>query len=262
MRKHLKIFVCFLKMNLASALEYRASFFMQVFGMVLSNSSFIFFWWLTFSKIGGTVAGYRFEDILFIWAVTSTGFGLGHILFDNVTSLTPLIISGELDTFILQPCNVLMNVLCCRTSLSSYGDFVYGVLIMCLFYIKEPSAWICYIFGSLMCAVVLTAATLFAHTLTFYLGDASLIGQFVTEFLVSFSTYPEKIYGPFVRAFMYSVIPAGVAVHIPLRLFHSFGIKEFVISLGWGIVYCILAGAFFYRGLRKYESGNVISTRL
>ena len=249
-------------MNLASSLEYRASFFLQLFGMVLSNSSFIFFWWLTFSKTGGTIAGYQFEDVLFIWAVTSTGFGLAHIFFDNIANLTKLIISGELDIFILQPCNILINLLCCKTSLSSYGDFAYGVIIMCLVYFENLCAWEWFIFGSLMCAAIFTAATLFAHTLTFYFGDASLIGQFVIEFLVSFSIYPEKIYGSFVRGDMYSVLPAGIAIHIPLRLLHSFGVKQLIFSLVWGIIYCIFAAVFFYCGLHKYESGNTISTRL
>ncbi|MCL2815443.1 MAG: hypothetical protein FWD23_12655 [Oscillospiraceae bacterium] len=70
MKKHLKIFACHFRLNFASALEYRASFLTQAFGMALSNSSFIFFWWIAFGQIGGRIAGYSFEDVLFIWAVT------------------------------------------------------------------------------------------------------------------------------------------------------------------------------------------------
>ena len=58
MRKHLRIFACYFRLNLASALEYRASFFTQAFGMALSNSSFIFFWWVAFGQIGSSIADY------------------------------------------------------------------------------------------------------------------------------------------------------------------------------------------------------------
>ena len=129
-KKHLRIFTCYFRLNLASALEYRASFFSQAFGMALSNSSFIFFWWIAFQQIGGGIAGYTFHDVLFIWAITSSGFGLSHILFANVSGITRLTISGELDTFLLQPCNILVNLLCAKTNLSAYGDFIYGFIIM------------------------------------------------------------------------------------------------------------------------------------
>ena len=262
MRKHFKVFACYFRLNLASALEYRASFFSQAFGMALSNSSFIFFWWVAFGQIGGTIAGYTFKDVLFIWAVTSTGFGLSHILFANVSSLTSLIVTGELDTFLLQPCNVLVNVLCAKTSLPSYGDFFYGFVIMSIFYRGNPVAWLWFLFGVILSGLLITAINLTAQTFSFYWGEASLIGQLAVEFTINFSIYPEKIYAPAVRALMYSIIPAGIAVHIPLRLFHQSSPLLVLAALGGAAAYCAMPVLFFYRGLSRYESGNVIVTRL
>ena len=262
MRKSLKVFAFFLQMNLASALEYRASFITQAFGMALSNSSFIFFWWIAFEQIGGSIAGYAFEDVLFIWAVASAGFGIGHILFANTANLTNMVVSGELDTILLQPCNILLNLVCSKTRLDAYGDLLYGIIIMAIFYGSDPGAWLWFTVGSLVCAVLFTAISLTAHTLSFYWGNASVIGQLATEFTINFSVYPDKIYGPFVRALMYSLLPAGIAVHIPLSLFHSFDITRLAAVFAGTALYCAAAALFFYRGLRRYESGNVIVTRL
>jgi ABC-2 type transport system permease protein len=258
MKKHLKIFACYFRLNLASALEYRASFLTQAFGMALSNSSFIFFWWIAFNQIGGRIAGYSFEDVLFIWAVASSAFGLSRVLFANVSSLTNLIVTGELDAFLVQPCNILMNFLCARTNLSAYGDLVYGFVIMGIFYAGNLPAWLWFFFGVTVGALLTTAITLTAHTLSFYLGDASAIGQMSTEFAINFSIYPEKIYAPVVRAVMYSVIPVGISVHMPLRLLGEFSPLITLAGLGGAVLYCIASGWFFYRGLKKYESGNVI----
>ena len=262
MRKHLKIFTCYFRLNLASALEYRASFFTQAFGMALSNSAFIFFWFIAFKQIGNAIAGYTFDDIVFIWAVTSTGFGLGQILFANASNLTRLVVSGELDTVILQPCNILLNLISARTKLSSYGDFIYGLVIMGIFYKANLRAWLWFTFGVFICAILITAITLLAHSLSFYWGEASIIGQLVSEFTLNFSVYPDKIYGPIVRAIMYSIIPAGIAVHIPLKLFQSFQFTQLLVVLGGSVLYCSVSALFFYRGLRRYESGNMIVTRL
>ena len=258
MRKHLKIFVCHFRLNFSSALEYRASFITQAFGMALSNSSFIFFWWIAFGQIGGQIAGYSFEDVLFIWAVTSSAFGLSRVLFANVSSLTNLIVTGELDTFLLQPCSILMNVLCARTNLSAYGDLLYGFVIMGIFYSGNAAAWLWFIAGILIGALIMTAVTLTAHTLSFYFGDATIIGQMATEFAINFSIYPEKIYAPAIRALMYSLIPVGIAVHIPLRLIEQFSIWTALAGFAGAVIYCGFSGWFFYRGLRRYESGNII----
>ena len=261
MRKHLKIAVCYFRLNLTSALEYRASFFTQAFGMALSNSSFIFFWWVAFSQIGGRIADYSFEDILFIWATTSSAFGLAHILFSNTSKLTNLIVTGELDTFLLQPCNILVNVICAGTTLSAYGDFIYGFVLMAIVYAGNAMAWLWFFVGVVVGSLLMTAVTLAAHTLSFYFGDASVAGQMATEFFVNFSIYPEKIYAPLIRVIMYSIIPVGLAVHLPLRLLKEFSPVLLAAIPIFAVIYCSAAGWFFYKGLRRYESGNVIVMR-
>jgi ABC-2 type transport system permease protein len=262
MKKHLKIVTSYFRLNLASALEYRASFLTQAFGMALSNSSFIFFWWIAFQQIGGPIGGYSFEDVLFIWATTSSAFGLAHVLFANAANLTKLIVTGELDAFLLQPCNVLVNVLCAKTSLAAYGDLLYGFILMGIAYGGNGTAWLWFMAGTLIGSLLITAIILSAHTLSFYWGDASMVGQLATEFTINFSIYPDKIYGPAVRALMYSVLPMGLAIHVPLRLMHHFSPLLALAAVTAIVAYCVLAALFFYKGLRRYESGNAMVTRL
>lgn len=262
MKKHLKIMACYFRLNLSSALEYRSSFLIQTLGMALNNSAFIFFWWVAFGQLGQEIAGYSFQDVMFIWAGTSAAFGFSDIVFGNTRSLSRLIITGELDTFLLQPCNTLVNVIFAKTNLSAYGDLLYGFILMGLMHGTNGVAWgwflvVMVVGGLLMCAV-----TLSAHVLTFYFGDASLIGSMVSEFLVNFSIYPETIYGPVMRAIMYSIIPAGFIVHVPMRLTHGFRLDLVVLLAAASALYCSFAAWFFYRGLRRYESGNLIVTRL
>ena len=262
MKRHLKIALLYFKVNLASAMEYRASFLTQAFGMALSNATFIFFWWVAFSQVGGRIGGYEFRDVMFVWALCSTAFGLSHVLFANANQLTRLIVSGELDTFLLQPCNLLMNVCCARTSLSADGDFLYGFVLMALTQGGDAAAWLFFALGVPVGALLITAIGLTAHTLTFMFGDASVAGGMSQEFVVNFCIYPEGIYHHAVRGLMYSLIPASFIVHVPLRLARGFSAGWLLLWLAASAAYCAFAVWFFYRGLRKYESGNLIITRL
>ena len=260
-KKHLKIMKCYFRMNLESALEYRASFFTQAFGMALSNSSFIFFWWIAFSQVGGLIAGYSFRDVLFIWAVSSCGYGLAHVLFANAASLSQIVVTGGLDSYLLQPCNTLINVICSKTNLSAYGDFAYGLILMCIAYWSDGAAWFWFIVGTLSCCVLMTAILLIANSLTFYIGDASAAARIITELMINMSLYPDKVYGPPVRALMYSIIPVGFAVHIPKRMLNGEPVVLAFGSLAGSILFCALAALVFYQGLKRYESGNLINMR-
>ena len=261
MKKHWRIMRCYFRMNLASALEYRASFFTQAFGMALSNSTFIFFWWIAFSQVGGLIAGYSFKDILFIWAVSSSGYGLAHVLFAGASTLTQLIVTGELDAYLLQPCNILVNFICSKTNLSAYGDLAYGFILMCVVYLTEPAAWLWYTIGVLSCCVLMTAILLTANSLSFYWGDASAPARMATELMINMSLYPDKVYGPPVRALMYSVIPVGFAVHVPKRMLNGEPAWLALGALAGSVIFCVFSAYLFYRGLKRYESGNLIVIR-
>jgi len=101
-----------------------------------------------------------------------------------------------------------------------------------------------------------------ANTCTFFLGNASIIGSLAVEFIINFCIYPIGIYPTFVRFIMYSLVPAAFVVHIPLRLARDFSWQWFLVEILFTGLYCVLAYWFFGRGLRRYESGNQITTRI
>jgi ABC-2 type transport system permease protein len=109
-------------------MEYRVSFLVQSFGMILNNAAFIFFWWILFNNVS-SIGGYSFKDEMMLWAITSSSFGLCFISFGNVTQITRMILNGELDTYLLQPKDPLTNIVCSRTVVSAWGDFLYGIIL-------------------------------------------------------------------------------------------------------------------------------------
>jgi len=261
-KRSLKLIGRYFLMNLSSAIEYRTSFLMQAFGMVLNNAAFIFFWWIAFEKVGGAIGGYDFDDVMFIWALASSSFGLAMVVFGNTRDLTRLIMTGELDTFLLQPRPVLINIIAARTSVSAWGDFLYGIVLLALTQDNTPGLWgmfsLCVVTGALFDVAI----QVIAGTLTFYMGNAGLIQQMALEFSINFSIYPETIFHGIVRVFIHTLIPAAFIVHIPLALVRSFDFRTFMILLVMTAAYCSFAFWFFGRGLRRYESGNLIITRM
>lgn len=261
-KRNLSLIGQYFRFNLSSAMEYRGSFWLQVFGMAINNASFVFFWWVAFSKIGNAVAGYTFRDVMFIWAASSSAFGLSRIIFGNVDRISRIIITGELDNYLLQPRNVLVNVAASRTHVSAWGDLLYGYILVFLtngFSFQGLGLFTLFI---VLGGVFMSSTAAIFHTLTFFLGNAERIAGMAFEGMINFCIYPDKIYTGFIRTLIYTAIPAGFVSHIPLQIFRSFNAGTLALLILAALGYAVLAFWLFRLGLKKYESGNLIVTRL
>lgn len=127
-KKSLKLMCYYFKFNISSAMEYRVSFLIQSIGMIINNSAFIFFWWILFNNVN-TIGGYGFKDVMMLWALSSTSFGICFVIFGNINQITRMILNGELDTYLLQPKDPLINIICSKTIVSAWGDTLYGIIL-------------------------------------------------------------------------------------------------------------------------------------
>lgn len=259
--KHLKLIFLYFKYNLQAAMEYRASFISQALGMMLNNAFFIFFWWVVFEKVD-SIGGYGFKEILLIWALATSTFGFLHVFFGNVRQLPRIIMNGELDTYLLQPKNVYINVHCSKMLLSAWGDLVYGFVLFFIIYGFAPLKLLLFILFTVTGGLLTGAILSTADTLTFYIGNSTTISRLVMEFLLNFSLYPQSIFRREVKWIMYSLLPAGFIVFIPFKLLSAFSWYGLLALLAIDAFYIVLAYLFFKHGLEKYESGNLITTKL
>lgn len=247
--------------NVKSALEYRANFLLQFFGMILNNAAFALFWDFLLRRTG-SLGGYGFREIMYVWALTSSAFGLAHAVFGNLRAIGGLVREGGLDAYLLQPKDAFLNVLVSKTMVSAWGDFLYGYIV--LFLLPGCSAASVLLFTALVvpAAVVLASVFAAADSSAFFVGDSGGLSQAVFEFMLSFSLYPETIFGPGFRWVLYSILPSAFVAFVPARA---------LAALDWGAVlplcavaalYAALAYAVFRAGLKRYGSGNRMDARI
>ena len=114
----------------------------------------------------------------------------------------------------------------------------------------------------------ITGALIFAsvlvtfHALSFYAGNTEGLAQTVTEFFISFSIYPEGIFNNAVKYVLYTVIPVAFIVYIPAKVLNQFSLFMLLEVLGVTLIWIVIAYTMFYKGLKKYESGNLIINKL
>ena len=119
-----------------------------------------------------------------------------------------------------------------------------------------------FLFFSLLAAVVFTSLRVLYHSLTFFLGNAEDLASAASNLMISFSLYPGSLFDGPSMWLLHSLIPAAFVAYIPAELFKSFDTLTMLALIDCDLVFVLAAVALFHLGLRRYESGNRMGTRL
>lgn len=248
------------KYNLMREMLNRVTFLTNIGFMVLNNASLII-QWVILLRLKGDIGGYGMREVMLLWGLAASSFGLSRILFARAFSLPSLIINGKLDSYLVQPKNVLLGVITSATNTSALGDLLYGLIVLCVFCFGVGRLFLFLLF-SVTGAVIMTAFALLMGSLTFWFVRADAFGNHMVNGMISFSTYPDGIFHGTARFLLYNVIPVGMAIYQPVHIMMRFDIGALFTVLGYTALISAAAVFVFYRGLRRYSSSSLMEARM
>ncbi len=256
-----ELFLEYVRMNFLTAIEYRASFFMQVFGMILNDIALLFFWWVLFQRVNA-IKGWEIKDVFTIYAVVAAGFGLATGFFGNVTRLSTMINRGELDYYLTLPKSPLLNLLISKMSFSAWGDFLFGIFVYLFLVHGSFSGLLLFILVSTISSLIFVSFLIIISSLTFYFESGEILAQELTEAIISFSLYPASIFPQEIKIILFTFVPAALIGYLPAVILKSFSLKYFLFLLFFLILFMFLGITLFYRGMRRYASGSVYGPKI
>lgn len=246
--------------NLQGALEYRMSFVSQVLAMLFNDLIWLIFWLAYFSSFP-LVAGWERTDIITMWAVVGCSVGVAATLFGGTFQIAGMVIRGELDFYLALPKPVLFHMMISRMDLTAPGDVLFGILVYWILVQPGPLQIALFILFTISGALIFSAFGVITQSLAFWLGNTEGLGQQLSNALITFSTYPTVIFQGAAKAILFTILPAGFIVYLPVRLLRTFSWPMFGSLALFTIVILILAELVFRAGLRRYESGNLVLMR-
>ncbi len=247
------------KYNIKSAFEYKASFLIQMVFMMINNGFFLIFWLIVIGVSGET--GVDMNQIFYIWSIPPLAIGLANFFFRGAEELNRYIITGELDTYIIQPQNTMISVVASKSSFAAVGDIVYGI-IMGIIASNTIFDFLLILLFAFFGMIIFVCAMTIVELLAVWIGDVQNITH-VYEFsmLITFTTYPEQIFGRLIKFLMFTIVPAGYMVHLPIRIIYKFNPSYLLAVVIATIFFVVAANLMFKLALKKYESGNNIALR-
>jgi ABC-2 type transport system permease protein len=108
-------------------------------------------------------------------------------------------------------------------------------------------------------AIVFVALGIMAGSLSFYLGNAGTLSDQWRDTVITFATYPPTLFDGAVKVVLFTVLPAGFVSYLPVETLRSPSIWNLLMAVIGSLIVLAAAVGMFYHGLRRYESGNLIS---
>ncbi len=252
--------LAYVRFNWLSQIEYRGGFAVEVGGMFLNNLVWLGFWTFFF-KTFPTVPSWNTADIITLWAIAAAGFGLAFVVFGNCRLLAGMISKGELDAWMLYPRHLLTHLILGKMKASAIGDMAFGFVVYILFVKPDLMHMLFFIILTVSVAVLFTAFSIIAGSLSFFLGNAETIGLNWEMAMITFSTYPSPLFEGKARLLLYTIIPAIFVSYYPIEALRSLSLKSTLCAFSGALALALLAFLVFYSGLKRYESGNLTNMR-
>lgn len=260
-KNDLKLILSYFALNVKKEWQYKPSFFMQIIMMILNDLFFIVEWIVIFNLVDN-IGGYGFNETMFLWAMNAGGYGVAHAFFNGAWTIRDIIYDGKLDVYLTQPKNVLLNVCCSSTNISSLGDIAYSFVVLII--IGAPWWWFCiFPFAIILSGLIYVATYVTYCSLCFYVKHGDALAHSVEGTINKASNYPPKIFNGVAKWLFFTLIPVFFFSFIPVQyIFLTFNIWWLLGLIAVTVLWVSLAFLTFKIGLKHYNSGSLMGGRL
>ncbi len=262
--RELSVALHYMRVNTRALASERASFAIMVIGMTINNCAFVFSWVL-FASVYGAVNGWGVWQVLGLQGFIALAYGIAHSVFFGARSVRRNILNGSFDSVLLTPHSIIMRVYTLATSVTAFGDILFGVVCLSLFvYATQLPFELVLMVVSLIVPATLTfiSVQLACSSIAFFMPDSDSLAQQLMDFIMFPGMFPGGAIQGGMRFLLTFIIPAFVVGILPVELTFNFSWSWYAIVWILAFLWFFISLFLFHTGLRHYESGNLTGARV
>ncbi len=262
MRRAFKIYRILVAQNLKRIMEYKADFLTGAVSFLINQAIGIAFIFIIFSQIPA-LAGFKLEQIVFIYGFSQVPKGLDHLLTDNLWSVGYFIIrKGDFDKYLTRPINPLFHVIAETFQVDAVGELAVGIGLIAYsapnagLYITPLSVTL-FVLAIPFAALIYTSIKIITSAFAFWIKSSGFIIQMVYG-MNEFAKYPTTIYNNAVKLFVTYIVPFAFTGYYPALYILTGENPLFNIGgvVAVSIVFFVISILIWNRGLKAYESAG------
>ncbi|GHD99534.1 transporter [Streptomyces alanosinicus] len=263
-REGVRTYLMIAGMWVRSTMAYRASFVMTTFGSFATTFFDFVGIMLMFSRVDA-LGGWSLPEIAFLYGLSGTAFGLADLLIGSMERLGRRVRDGTLDTLLVRPAPVLVQMAADQFALRRLGRVVQGALVLGWSLTRLDVDWtplkvvlmpVMLVSGcGIFCAVFVAGAAF-----QFLAQDASEVQNAFTYGGTTLLQYPPTVFAKELVRGVTFVLPLAFVNWLPAT--YVLG-RPYPLALPTWLAFapplvavacCALAGLAWRTGLRSYRS--------
>lgn len=243
--------------NFKLSVALKISFLITLLIVLAKQALFLVAWKFFFVKYH-TVYGWDFKEMLLMYGIVSFGIGFVEIFFYGLREIPRLIETHQLDVYLLQPKNLILNIAMSKGEITSLGEVILGILLISYSgYLFSPAI----ILILLLAIVFIFSLYLYLSSLRFFVPNGT---NFVRELYQNaniVATQPNSAYRGLFKIFTMTLLPTLFISFYPIEFLRT-GLLENLLFATLGTFAFFVGAQFLFKwGLKYYESGNLIVHR-
>jgi len=246
-----------MRINFRLSIALRAAFLITVSIVIAKHCLYLLSWNFFFTRYK-TIQGWNFEEMLLMYGIVSFSIGIVEVFFYGLKEFPRMVEMQQLDVFLLQPKNIILNIAMSKGDISAIGEVVLGILLI---------GYSGYLFSPEILFIAFLG-TIFIFSLYLYLSSIALFMTNSTNFVRELyqnanivATQPNSAYRGVFRIFTLTLLPTAFISFFPVEYLRT-GLIHHLLFASFGTsAFFIIACAVFYYGLKRYESGSSIVVR-
>lgn len=262
MKRMFRLWRIFIAQHMKNLMEYKVDFLTGAVSFLIGQVVQIAFLGIIFSQIPH-LAGFEFDEILFIYGFSLIPKGIDHLFFDNLWSVGYFIVrKGDFDKYLTRPINSLFYVIAEKFCVDAFGELFIGLVLIAysVISLKLTITWYMiplFVIAVVFATLIYTSIKIATSAISFWTKASGHITHmlYMTN---DFSKYPTTIYNKFVRTFITYVIPFAFTAYYPASYFLTGENPLFCIggTVVASIALLFVSVCIWNRGIKAYESAG------
>jgi ABC-2 type transport system permease protein len=262
----LSLYFGYVRVFFKARMEYRFSFFAGIFANFYCYLiTYTTFWVIT--RHFESIDGWKFEEMTLLYGLNLLSYSVAGVLFwYTVYQLDDEITSGNLDSYLIRPVEIIKQMACRR-----FGDTFLGQIIVTAVFmasaiskISYQMTFLSYIYlaAAIVGGVLIqSGAMILLGSLSFWTLRAQSLANILYYDLRSFIHYPISIFPQYIRLMLTYVLPWAIINYYPsLIILHKVQTSS---ELATGLLSPLIGACFFAlsifvfnMGLRRYSGSG------
>lgn len=263
---YFKLYGSFIKVYLKTRMEYRFSFFSDLFAQILTFSVMYLNLWILMTKFHD-IQGWNYYEVMFLYNLNIFTYGISGLFIwePMLFGIQEMVQQGTFDSIITKPINPLLHMIFRQFEHTFLGHIILGFIVFVICMGKLSIVWtfaniIWFILVLLGAVLIHCAIMIIGGSVSFWIIKSTAVVNTAIYGLRNFISYPVSVYNKWVQVILTFIVPYAFVNYYPAQLFlNKPGETLFHPLLKYGtpivgVLLLIISILIWNIGINKYQS--------